>query len=140
MKFSKNSAESLVNSCIKTEENVVILKQEIAGLRQQMASFCEIVDRCNNILRQYSAPADTNLFHDDQDIVEESQIPILDIIQEPRTSQLKGDADVYAVRVKYFLQHWLGMPFLLTLDETPQERLKKEKTFEYYKGILYNHA
>ncbi|OBZ81088.1 hypothetical protein A0J61_10863 [Choanephora cucurbitarum] len=52
-----NSAESLFNLCIKTEENIVILKQEIAGLRQQMASFCEIVDRCNNILRQYSAIA-----------------------------------------------------------------------------------
>ncbi|OBZ80572.1 hypothetical protein A0J61_11379, partial [Choanephora cucurbitarum] len=81
----------------------------------------------NNILRQYSAIADTNLFHDDQDIVEESQVPILDIKQELRKSQLKSDADVYVVRVKYFLQHWLGMPFLLTLDETPQERLKKKK-------------
>ncbi|KAI8326720.1 hypothetical protein EDC96DRAFT_534506 [Choanephora cucurbitarum] len=32
------------------------------------------------------------------------------------------------------------MPFLLTLNETPQDRIKKERAFEYYKGILYNHA
>ena len=57
MKFSKNSAESLINLCIKTEENVIILKQEVAALRQQMTSFVEVVDRCNHILRQYSAPA-----------------------------------------------------------------------------------
>ena len=67
------------------------------------------------------------MFHDDQDVVEESQVPILDIKQELRKSQLKSDADVYVVLVKYFLQHWLGMPFLLTLDETTQERLKKKK-------------
>ncbi|KAI8326624.1 hypothetical protein EDC96DRAFT_535484 [Choanephora cucurbitarum] len=32
------------------------------------------------------------------------------------------------------------MPFLLTLNETPQDRIKKERALEYYKGILHNHA
>ncbi|OBZ81290.1 hypothetical protein A0J61_10661 [Choanephora cucurbitarum] len=135
MKFSKNSAESLVNSCIMTEEHVVILKQEIAGLRQQMAHFV----RCNNILRQYSASAGRVLSQFlGTNIAEEKQVSILGVIQEPRTSQMKVDADVCAVRVKCFFQHWLGMPFLLTLDETQQERLKKKRFLDTTKEYSTN--
>ena len=55
MKFSKKSGKSLMNSCQKTEENVVIIRDSMDRWEHNFASFQQVVGRCNNILSKFAS-------------------------------------------------------------------------------------
>ena len=59
MKFSKKSGKSLMNSCQKTEENVVIIRDSMDRWEQSFASFQQVVGRCNNILNKFASTQGT---------------------------------------------------------------------------------
>ncbi|OBZ80449.1 hypothetical protein A0J61_11502 [Choanephora cucurbitarum] len=140
MKFSKKSGKSLMNSCQKTEENVVIIRDSIERWENNFASFQQVVGRCNSILNKFASTQD--------DVVTQLQSsidnrPVLwnERIPKPTGPVLVGNTNkYYQKRMDIFLKQWLGDQVVINLREEPAIRLDKEARMARHQQTLEMHS
>ncbi|KAI8378203.1 hypothetical protein EDC96DRAFT_561740 [Choanephora cucurbitarum] len=140
MKFSKKSGKSLMNSCQKTKENVVIIRDSMNRWEHNFASFQQVVGRCNITLSKF-ASTQYNVVTQLQSSIDNRPVLWNERISQPTGPVLGDDSNkYYQKRIEIFLQQWLGDQVVIGLREETAVILEIEARIARYQQTIEMHG